>query len=327
MKSPFTGKEMNLIVEKRTQQFRKEDFEIYFHSYQCQDTGEKFETQQQTEINYNQVVNSYREKHQIPFINEIIEIRKKYGVSAKLMSQILGFGVNMYSKYEAGEVPSASNGISIRLAQSPDAFELLVSRCTNIEDDKKKEINKRINKLKETKKDLWLSTISSEIPTIYNGYRAFNQDKFQNMIKYFSEKLSPFKVKMNKLLFYSDYLSFKRHGISMSGIEYQAIQMGPVPLHFQSHFDLAQRNNVIRIDEVLFPTGMVGEKFEAIGDRFNKSLFSNNELDILNEIYNLFKDTSTNDIIEISHKEKAWIKCEKDRQTIPYSYAFELVTT
>ncbi|WP_372750823.1 type II TA system antitoxin MqsA family protein [Labilibaculum sp.] len=327
MKSPFTGKEMKLVVEKRTQQFRKEDFEIYFHCYQCEDTGEQFETQEQSELNYNQVINLFRAKYQIPSTEEIIQIRKKYGVSAKMMSQILGFGVNMYSKYESGEVPSVSNGTSIRMAQNPSALESLLGRCLDLDEDKKAGILKRIQKLKDIRKDEWLSRISTEIPTLNNGFRAFNLEKFQNMIKYFAERLSPFKVKMNKLLFYADFECFRRFGVGMSGVEYQAIKMGPVPHYYQSQFDLAQRNGMIEIDEILYSNGMVGEKFESVGDKFNTDLFSKNELDVLEHILDLFKDTSTHEIIDISHKETAWIECEKERNLIPYSYAFELINS
>jgi DNA-binding transcriptional regulator YiaG len=39
--------------------------------------------------------------------NEIIDIRKRYGISAAKMSQILGIGVNQYRLYEQGEEHSA----------------------------------------------------------------------------------------------------------------------------------------------------------------------------------------------------------------------------
>ena len=43
------------------------------------------------------------------------------------------------------------------------------------------------------------------------------------------------------------------------------------------------------------------------------------------KVVTVFKDTSTSDIIEISHKEKAWIENEKERKIISYkNYAFDL---
>jgi hypothetical protein len=65
MKSPFTGKEMTIQKKMRTMSFRKEEFEISFHFYKCMDTGEQFEDDVLFDLNYNQVVNQYRNKHKM----------------------------------------------------------------------------------------------------------------------------------------------------------------------------------------------------------------------------------------------------------------------
>ncbi|MBL0121147.1 MAG: hypothetical protein IPP89_19860 [Saprospiraceae bacterium] len=44
MRSPFTGGTTTLSKEKRTLDFRKESFEILFHYYKCDDTGEQYTT-------------------------------------------------------------------------------------------------------------------------------------------------------------------------------------------------------------------------------------------------------------------------------------------
>jgi hypothetical protein len=82
MKSPITGKEMKLTKERRSMDFRKETFEIVFHYYKCEDSGEQFTTTSLDEVNMNQVYNQYRDKFNIPFPDEIIRIREKYGLSA-----------------------------------------------------------------------------------------------------------------------------------------------------------------------------------------------------------------------------------------------------
>ena len=79
MKSPITGKEMTLTRERRPMDFRKETFEVVFHFYRCEDTGEQFTTTEQDEVNMNQVYNQYRDKFNIPFPDEIIRIRKCMG--------------------------------------------------------------------------------------------------------------------------------------------------------------------------------------------------------------------------------------------------------
>jgi len=72
MKSPFTGKEMTIVKEWRTVRFRNEEFKMLFHAYKCEDTGEQFEDDDFAELNYNQVINQYKEKYSIPFSQQII---------------------------------------------------------------------------------------------------------------------------------------------------------------------------------------------------------------------------------------------------------------
>ena len=131
MKSPFTGKEMSILKEWRSMSFRKEEFDVSFHIYKCEDTGEQFEDDAFAELNYNQLVNQYRAKHAIPFPEEIKNIREKYGLSAAKMSEILGFGTNTYRQYEAGEIPSTSNARLIQMAKDPKKFIEMVDLCKN----------------------------------------------------------------------------------------------------------------------------------------------------------------------------------------------------
>ncbi|UKI44945.1 MAG: hypothetical protein L6U16_05850 [Porphyromonadaceae bacterium] len=119
MKSPFTGKEMMRIYEKRTWNFRGEQFEYYHTAWQCPDTGEQFTTDESDTAGFIQVTNQYRQKYGIPYTDEIIAVRNKYGISAAKMSLILGIGVNQYRLYEKGEVPSVSNGRMIRSIMNP----------------------------------------------------------------------------------------------------------------------------------------------------------------------------------------------------------------
>lgn len=92
MRSPNTGAEMELKKEVTTLDFRKESFQITFHFMVCKDTGEQFTSSELDTVNLNQVYNKYREKYGIPFTEEIINIRLKYGLSASKMTQVLGLG-------------------------------------------------------------------------------------------------------------------------------------------------------------------------------------------------------------------------------------------
>src|SRR3954463_2594736 len=107
MKSPITGSEMPVKKRKEKFEFRKETFEIMYHYYLDEASGDQFTDDHLSEINTNQLYNEYRSKYGIPYPDEIIALREKYGLSANKMSEVLGFGINVYRAYEAGEVPSA----------------------------------------------------------------------------------------------------------------------------------------------------------------------------------------------------------------------------
>lgn len=331
MNSPITGKKMNLIREKRYMNFRKESFEIIFHYYKCEDTGEQFTTTALDEINMSQVYNQYRDKFNVPFPDEIIKIREKYGLSAVKMSEILGFGVNSYRQYEAGEMPSIANAKLIQMVDDPKKFIDMVELCGTLNEKLKTKYIQKARSLAEERKQNMFNLnfktylLGNHLADIYSGYRNPNLEKFTEMVVYFSEKIAPFKTKMNKLLFYSDFLMFRQSCFSISGVRYKAIDMGPVPHNFQSIFEYLENNGEIDIRTTEFPRGYTGEQFKVRKGRlFNPALFAENELEVLDKVAVVFKDTSTSDIVGLSHLEEAWEKNEKNKSVISYEHAFAL---
>lgn len=124
--SPITGKPMLRQSEPCTLKFRKEPFNIVFHYWLCEDTGERYEDEAMADLNLNQVYDQYRAKYDIPSAEKIAEVRRKYGVSALKMSKILGFGDNQYREYENGSMPSVSNGRLIMQAAEVRNFLAMV---------------------------------------------------------------------------------------------------------------------------------------------------------------------------------------------------------
>lgn len=57
------------------------------------------------------------------------KIRKKYGLSRLSMSKVLGFGVNQWRRYEAGEIePKDSHALLIGVVQDPKSFRKMLLR-------------------------------------------------------------------------------------------------------------------------------------------------------------------------------------------------------
>ena len=333
MKSPITGKEMTLQIEKDILVFRKEEFEYNHKSYLCKDSGETFTTTALDEFNLNQVYNQYRDKHNIPFPDEIIKLRNTYSLSAGMMSRILGFGINSYRNYENGEIPSLANANLIKtISNDIKNFKLLVDLNNDLNDEEKTKILKKIQVVidiyKENKDDKIYVDILFEdkLPNNYTGYRKPNMEKMLNMILFFAEKLNPTETMMNKLLFYSDFFNYKKTAYSISGANYMAHNFGPVPLRFGGIFDYASNKDYIYMNIKDYGNGYLGKCFyKSTLKDFNSELFSSEEIESLNAIVNTFRGCTATQIMKKSHEEKAWMDNEKTKALIDYNYSFSLL--
>jgi len=329
MKSPFTGGEVTLQKEHRTLSYRKEEFEVLYHFYVCNDSGEQFTDEELDAININQVHNKYRTKYGIPFPEEIIEIREKYGLSASKMSEVLGFGVNTYRAYEAGEVPSVSNGKFLQQIKDAHVFKSVLESSNQFEEDELQKLERKIDSVRrgwkafDSRYEQFL--LGDKTPNEFTGYRSPHLEKIANMILFFAEQAKPYKTKLNKLLFYSDFYHYKKTCFSISGARYKAIQMGPVPKNFGGIFDYAVNHNFVNADVVYFENGNVGEQFVPNGQKsFDKSLFILSEITALEDIAARFKQDSVKEIIDKSHEEPAWKENVDGYKEIDYRYGFDL---
>ena len=122
MISQLTGGEAILQKEMRETEFRGERFVYEHHNIRDLETNIEFTNTEIDEGNVQRVYDQYRAKHGIPSPKELTEMRERYGVSAIKMSQILGLGVNQYSRYEQGEMPSESIGKMLHSIQTPAVF-------------------------------------------------------------------------------------------------------------------------------------------------------------------------------------------------------------
>lgn len=316
-------KKDTLYCEMSDIAFRKSDVNVPYLFYKDK-YGEEYTTTEIDRINQLLIQNAYREKNSIPFTDEIKNLRKRYGLSAKKMSRLLGFGENQYRIYEEGEMPSLSNAKMISGTEDINFVERLIDEAGDIFSEK--ELAKLHKCLCELKSNLGKenSTLYKSYPRTksrYNGYVSVDLKKLENFIIFFTEKLGGvFETKLNKLLFYSDFIHYKLFARGISGLRYRAIQYGPVPVNYGT---LYESFGALRKDIVEIPGGYTGSVIYA--DReFDRSLFSDDEMETMEKVLTFFKSATSKDISSKSHQEEAWIKNESTRAIIDYSDAFTL---
>ncbi len=326
MISPYTGKEMQAVYEPRTWNFRGEDYEYVHTSYRCEDTGESFTTCESDDAGFIQVSNQYRIKYGIPFTDEIVAIRNRYGVSSSKMSAILGIGANQWRLYESGEVPNVSNGRMIRSIMNPKVFLDLVESARQVLTDREytsitEKVNTVISQSNEYRTNNYeCKRVFSVVRGKENGYSPISLPRLKAiMLMVINESGEVFCTKMNKLLFYIDFLSYRQRGMAMTGLTYRAFDFGPVPDRWDKVYS--------EFDEIHQEPRLIGEyegNVLVAEGTFDDDILSESEKNIIHTICERFKSSTSREISGISHKEMAWQKYYDSHARIPFSEAFYL---
>lgn len=326
VKSPFTGGAVYLCEGIEVQTFRNEEFPVYVRYYECADTGEHFTAEEQDEQAFNELYNQYRVRHGIPFPDEIKRIREHYGLTISQITEIVGFGQNQWRQYENGCVPSESNGKSIAAIKSRDGMLSMLAACREQlgEDDYGKIRNKVLcaPDIKQDVTPLALYFYGNTKRGIYNGFSEMNTDKLQSMVQLIvsKEKNGVSKTKLNKEMFYADFCSYKKHGRSISGLSYRAIQYGAVPEHYETVYDHVQgltKQNVAASPDFDYDLFFCAEP--------DISHLGKEDVGIIDSVMSVLAGMDRAGVVDMSHNESAWINNEGTHALIPYSEAYNLV--
>ena len=153
--------------------------------------------------------------------------------------------------------------------------------------------------------------------------------KFKAIIKYFcantNEKFLG-KTKLMKLFYFLDFTHVKNYGESVTGDTYYHLEYGPIPTVIKNLIDTNDDNPE---NSILSDTISVSQKEDMKMHKINclvefketdLDYFSQNELETLKNVCNRFKDSSTKEIVELSHNEAPWLKT-KNLDEIPYELA------
>lgn len=324
--SPITGGKMSLEWEWRDMEFRKEKFRVMFPYYRCEDTGEQFTDTETDGVWLAQVRNMYCQKYGIPYTDEIVAVRERYGVSATKMSLILGFGENQWRKYEQEEIPSVSNGKMIRSIMNPLVFKDMLESSRHLLTEK--EFSKISAKVEEAINESEKSRVEQyEIRRLFvagrnmeNGFGQLSLERLKNVMLFVIENMGEvFFTKMNKILFYIDFVKYRETGSSLTGLSYRAIDFGPVPEKWEKVYS--------EFDEINQEPKVVGD-FEGYvltsKSTCDKSVFSETELAIIQTVCDRFNSCTSREMTRLSHEESAWKDCCEKHEKIPFEKAFML---
>ena len=330
MNCPICDKTHEVEERKRTTTITIKGEEVSYEErfYFCTNADEdenEFETGAMTNENLLNARNAYRVKMGLLTSDEIIAIRESYGLSQVDLARLLGWGEATISRYESKAIQDEAYDTMLRLIKDNpmQALEFLKKNADKFPGLKRLEIRSKIVEKLDTygKEYLTRQTFEGEYanfeePSDSNGFVALNIDKIEAMISYIAEQVSNlFKVKLMKMLWYSDVLAFIENGMAISGMVYRHEPMGALPI---GHYSLMNLERLNVQEEMSYNHDTMLHIYPTAD--MDYSILSEDEKAILDKVIMKFKNYKANDIIEYMHEERAYIET-KAGDIIPFSLA------
>ena len=165
---------------------------------------------------------------------------------------------------------------------------------------------------------------SLSAPTIFHGMRAFSPVTLKEMVIFFASKSQGvLKTKLNKLLWYADFLHYRLFSTSISGATYIHLPYGPVPENYERYLTKLTLEKAITIRSKEFG-GYSGEIVEPNREIQTQSL-PPTAVAVLDAVHERFRNYSSKDISTASHGELGYRETGQG-EPISYDYARLLKT-
>jgi hypothetical protein len=154
----------------------------------------------------------------------------------------------------------------------------------------------------------------------------FDEKKFRELVVYVASKCEGDvyfgATKLNKILFYSDFLCFERFGKPITGADYLALERGPAPKQ------LVPEREFLELDgAIVLVKRQRQHRIVPLRDP-DLSLFSGHEIAIVDEVIELLRNVNADQVSEFSHAFLGWKAARAEAEatgrqvTIPYGTAF-----
>ena len=297
----------------------------YFY---CDRADETYADEQQISQNDIAMKNAYRAHEGLLTSDQITAIRARYGISQSDLCLLLGWGAKTITRYESHQVQDIAHDTILRkLDADPEWFlKLLQAAKGSLSPASYSKYLEAGTTLFEQDHDLYLKSaimakyvrFSQNIEV--NGNASLSLDVVVDMIHYYANSAlvtSLYRVKLMKMLWYADALSYKRRGHAISGLVYRALPMGAVPVAYESIVDLS----AIHCEEIDMGDG-TGYRFLPTENKTYPTL-GPEDREILDAVIQRFGRASKNEIVETMHHEDAYTETAPN-DIIQFKYAATL---
>lgn len=313
---------------KESYTVRGECFEVDATVAVCKHCGESIFDEERDEAILQELFARYRKRKGLLFPDEIKEVRERYGLSQKAFATLLGMSEATINRYERGGLQDEAHDNAIRFCDKRRNMRLLMHRrghlLTPLQRQRAADALAAISEPIGTR-SLFAWSDEAYEPSLLTGFRTFDYQRYVALVSWFCQRLRAVPAtKMNKLLFYADFLSFRVRAVSLTGSTYRKLQHGPVPADYGSLRDRMEIDGFIRIEEKDYGGGCIADEYQTSSKSDEVTLdFDALEQAVLDTVAKTFGRMSAKAISARSHEETAWLNTA-DKALISYVEASEL---
>jgi putative zinc finger/helix-turn-helix YgiT family protein len=290
----------------------------------CPDCGADLWIDELDDATLKAAFDVYRERHHLTTPDQMRALRQCYSLGVRAFSLLLGWGELTMHRYERGSLQDAAHETQLKMVTNPaNVRVMLQANAHKLTPRQRAAVESRLagNTEEASCGEISERFVAREEADEYSGYQPVHLAKLREMMIFFAKLPDMYPTKLNKLLFYADFLHYKQHATSISGSSYLAFQYGPVPRHYERiKADLIEGED-LAMEEVDFGE-FAGERLSAAREP-DLSTLSKSEVATLESVARELGALSSKQLAGRSHAEKAFQET-LPKEMISYRWAEEL---
>lgn len=313
------------VVRHETVDVRGVPVEDDFEHLICPKCGESIGWAPLVDKSFEKLYRGYREKKDIPQPEELVAMRRQYGFSQRVFAAILGIGVASLQRYEQGCLATDAHNELLRSARDPRFLKKrLAGNPKNLNEADRSKALAAVEAATLDRVDYAIVRLDvldcmPRATASETGMRAFDADRLRETVIYLARHVHDlYRTKLNKVLFYLDFASYRDRSEGFTGLRYARAGFGPVP----DQYELVMAA-LVDGDTLAFREQGEGQVVEASREA-DAGAFTASDISLLDAVCafaNTFATASA--LSEFSHTEPGWLETEPGG-IIDYEYAASL---
>jgi putative zinc finger/helix-turn-helix YgiT family protein len=309
------------IKETRSFEVKKERVEIEDRFNRCPHCGEEWSVDGFDAM--YEVYRVYRERHRMVQPEALKGWRKGLGLTQEELSRLLGWSEATVVRYEKGALQEQSHDNELQMAMTSEGISVLLQKNPDVIPSEKRAVIEARFHSRIVAANRAADVFSSEEQSIRTGFQSCSLVRLKAVIAFLvGNERGVWKTTLNKLLWYADFLHFREHGVGITGLAYQHLQYGPVPVGWNYLYAVLPEDEFEVVVED-FPNGASGERIRAAKEP-PMGILSNSEIRVLQSVHDDLALKGAKEISEISHREAAWLETGQ-QEIISYEWSTKLV--